>query len=881
MTSHFEEFMPPTQTAIRPRTWLLLALIVLLAAVTRFIDLDSAPVGGHGDVAWIGINALDWADNGIFPYYIWELYAPEPMIVQLTRLAFPFTGVGYIASRTVTAIFGVLLVLFLFPATWWLLDGVAYQQRERAALLASLAAAVSMHANYISRLGMRAALFPALVALLVWLTVWAWQRGRWWRWALAGAALALMQYDYIPARLFPIVLGLFFVYGYWAQREHWRLRWRGWIIMALVAFVLTLPNIITFINTPEAFSARADVGSAGTGGWIWNFDTSAEGGLLLLLIKKIGLELLAFGIYWLGPYNVMHQPMLAPLFYLGFLAAVIVALRFPRQMAYMWPLLALPVMFSTDLISGAVSEIHAVRQTGVLPFVFILSGLGLALIWQWLENRLPETVIQRELPALLLILAILPSGYTLSEYLSRSIPAQYADPATGIALEQTDVDISQAMLSAPEHAYLLPYDEYNRSNIAYLLSAVYRTRHSAINAEGSLQIANPPTEITVVTAESPYRIRHDGRASQWDTRLWVLLNAGQALLMPPLTSEQEQALLQSIETTTAEPVVDRSGSNIAQFYTIATPEDLFAPRPVLDHHLDAGFRLPSDSSAEEIRLVGYTLADINLHPNEVMYVTLFWQTIQQASEDYEIFVQIWNEAGEVISATHDFPYGGMYRTRIWKPDEITATHHWLQLPPEIPVGRYTLAAGLYRVLQNEPLIVSGANSSAGGDAAIAPDLRYPPPAAQGGAPPPQTLQFGDLLKVAGLDITVDETGLTAFDDWEATTNSTITVKLTWDVLARPEADYSLFLHLTAEDSAPPVAQADIALGGGAFPSGAWRSDDTLQDRVTLLLPDTLDAGSYTLWLGVYFYGDNSRLNPFLDGTSQPDGRVKLGTIKLN
>lgn len=873
--------MPETQPQIRPRTWFFLAVIVGIAAVTRFIYLESAPVGGHGDVAWIGINALDWVDNGVFPYYIWELYAPEPMIVQLTALAFPFTGVSYLASRTVTALFGVLLVALLFPATWWLLDGVGDRPRERAALLASLAAALSIHANYISRLGMRAALFPALLALLVWLTLWAWKRGGWWRWALAGAALALMQYNYIPARLVPVVLALWFAHGCWSQREQWRLRWRGWIIMAAVAFVLALPNIVTFLNTPEAFSARADVGSAGTGGWIWNFDTSAEGGLGVLLLKKIALEFLAFGTYWLGPYNVMQQPMLGPLFYIGFLAALVMAFRFPRQIATMWPLLAIPVMFSTDLISGAVAEIHAVRQTGVLPFVFILSGIGLAVIWGWLESRLRAPAAYRELPALLLLLAVLPAGYILVEYLGSYIPAQYADPATGISLEQTDVDISRAILENPDQAYLLPYDEYNRSNIAYLVSATFRTRHSAINGSGMLQIENPPEALTIVTASEPYRIRHDGRPSQWDTRLWVLLYNQQAWLLPPLTHDQETAVLGSIESAEAQSILDRSSTEIAQSYTINTPEGLFAPRGVPEHPMDAVFRLPGESRPDEVRLMGYDVPDIELHPGSVYYVTLYWQALRRTSEDYEIFVQIWNDAGEVLAQTHDFPYGGMYRSRIWRRDEITATHHWLQLPDEIPVGRYTLVTGLYRVLQNEPLAVSGANSAENGRAALARDLRSsPPPVVSASAPPPQPLQFGDLLTTTGLNVYVDGDPVEPFAEWEIPPGASLSLDVTWNVLERPALDYSLFLHLTAEDDAPPIAQADQPLGGGRFPSGAWRPGDMVMDSVSLMLPEELQAGRYSLWMGVYYYGDNSRLTPLLDGAPQADGRVRLGTVHI-
>ena len=67
----------------------LLLLIVVVAAIFRFIALDYAPSGGHGDVAWVGINALDWVDNGIWPFYVRELYAPEFFPVYLTGLLIP------------------------------------------------------------------------------------------------------------------------------------------------------------------------------------------------------------------------------------------------------------------------------------------------------------------------------------------------------------------------------------------------------------------------------------------------------------------------------------------------------------------------------------------------------------------------------------------------------------------------------------------------------------------------------------------------------------------------------------------------------------------------------------------------------------------------
>src|SRR5258707_6011618 len=101
----------------------------------------------------------------------------------------------------------------------------------------------------------------------------------------------------------------------------------------------------------------------------------------MLMLKTIAMTLLAFAIYWTGPYTIMGQPMLTPLFFLGFLIGIGALVRFPRQIAYAWPALAIPVMLLTDLISGAVAEIHALHQMGILRFVFMLSGVGLSHAW--------------------------------------------------------------------------------------------------------------------------------------------------------------------------------------------------------------------------------------------------------------------------------------------------------------------------------------------------------------------------------------------------------------------------------------------------------------------------------------------------------------------
>ena len=610
-----------------------LLLIVAIAAIFRFIALEYAPSGGHGDVAWIGINALDWVDRGIWPFYVRELYSPEFFPVYLTGLLLPVTGISYLPQRIITAFFGVLFVLFLYPATRWLLDDRPANFRSNAGLLAALAGAVSLHVVALQRLGMESPPFLTVVTLLVWWTARAWRRGGLVNWALAGAVLALAQYVFLAARLLPLVLALWIVHGWLFERARLREQWRGWLVMAVVSFVLTLPALILFVTTPEAFSARADAGTAQTGGWLWQYDTSAYGGTLSLMIQKLGLTLGALGFAWRGPYNIMNLPMLGPVFFGGFVASLPVALRQFRHIAYGWPLLAIPVMLITDLISGAVLEIHALHQMGVLPFAYILSGIGLAHVWQFIQQRVKSPGFRYGLALVLVAIALLPPMLRMAHYLTVVIPGQYADPLSTWQRAQTDVDLGRYLVANADRAFLLPYSEYTRSDVAWVLADGFRERRSAINADGTLDVPEPLDEVSVIFPSEPKRPRHDGFPARFDPRLWVLLHDHQVMFLPPLTAEQTAHVLEIQTNTASESLIDRSETEFARVYTVPGADEFFAPGQVVDYAMDATFN-------DELRLLGYALPGQDLQPGALTHISLFWQPLKPPAEDYEIFCAV-------------------------------------------------------------------------------------------------------------------------------------------------------------------------------------------------------------------------------------------------
>src|SRR5690349_23613327 len=107
---------------------------MLLGAIPRVANLERVPVGSDGDVAWYGINALDWVDRGVWPYYIRELYGAEPLSVYGIGAMIPLVGINETAPRLATALWNVIGIGLLYAAAYWLLADASEWLRVRAGL---------------------------------------------------------------------------------------------------------------------------------------------------------------------------------------------------------------------------------------------------------------------------------------------------------------------------------------------------------------------------------------------------------------------------------------------------------------------------------------------------------------------------------------------------------------------------------------------------------------------------------------------------------------------------------------------------------------------------------------------------------------------------
>ncbi len=281
----------------------------------------------------------------------------------------------------------------------------------------------------------------------------------------------------------------------------------------------------------------------------------------------------------------------------------------------------------------------------------------------------------------------------------------------------------------------------------------------------------------------------------------------------------------------------------------------YTPPPLLA----ANTQLPNLSSVDfgqQIRLRGYDLNSATVHPGGTLDLTLYWQALTQLSDDYSIFVHATDEVG-LLQAQHDsYPAGGLRPTRDWPLNQVVVDPHRLQLPAVLPgVKTLTLAAGVYRYADGQRLPTRQGEQWLLGQVTLGPG----PTQLQ-----PSRVNFGDEIALINYD----------FDRRLIQPGQTLTVTLTWEALAVPRTDYTVFVHLLL----PPDqvwAQRDAMPQAGAAPTSRWRVGQRLVDIYQLKVAPGAPPGVYWIEIGLYDPATGDRLTVNLD-----DAGVKLGQVRV-
>ena len=106
----------------------------------------------------------------------------------------------------------------------------------------------------------------------------------------------------------------------------------------------------------------------------------------------------------------------------------------------------------------------------------------------------------------------------------------------------------------------------------------------------------------------------------------------------------------------------------------------------------------------------------------------------------------------------------------------------------------------------------------------------------------------------------------------------VQVTLDWSTTREISSRYKVFIHVYSNTNLPPLAQHDSEPVGGSMPTNVWVSNEVITDMHGVSLPGDIQAGEYTLAVGMYSVEDGERLRVI--GERNLDDRLVLSKISI-
>ncbi|MBK8903733.1 MAG: glycosyltransferase family 39 protein [Anaerolineaceae bacterium] len=624
----------------------MLLLALGTAVFLRLYHVGSWPPGLYRDEAFNGLDALRVLQGDLAVFFTAN-NGREPLYIYLTTLSIALLGRTVLAMRLAAAVVGSLTtgLVYKLGRSWF---------GWRVGLLTAWLWAITLWPVHLSRLGLRAILLPAVLALAFWLGTEAYRRSqpRWW--LAAGAVYGLGFYTYLAIRFTPLLLlavGAFLLWrGQWERLR----RGVGWFVLGTA--VILIPLALFYWQNPELLLGRTGqvsiLNPAINGGDLWG-----------TLWRHIWRSLALF--FWQGDTILRHNPAGRPLFdwlMAGpFVLGLLWCLRHWRQPAAAIVLLWSSLMLGVTIL--AEDTPHFLRAVGILPAAIFLPALGLAWLWRW--SRLPQ-VVRRGLVAALVAGSLL---LTVWDYVNYS-----QQPDTALLFEAAATELAESL------------------NGEAAGTAVYLDRwfwdEASQKGWPSIPFLADLSDVTLYRPETGLPPAAPGQPVSLYT--WPF---GDLEYVPRLLVE-------------AEMVVVRNG-RLARGDLEPEPYPLYvryssAARPEVGAPINFGDRFWLQSSM------------VTQRDEQTLQIDLTWQKNGEELPSQTAFLHVLDANGLV--AQNDAPPGGLYWfAHWWQPDQWVQERRILHLPEPFDPTRHTIRVGLYDPATLERLTVIGPGGENFGD----------------------------------------------------------------------------------------------------------------------------------------------------------------------
>jgi 4-amino-4-deoxy-L-arabinose transferase-like glycosyltransferase len=637
--------------------WMILVLLLALAAFLRLYRLSDAPPGIHDDEiinAQIADQLRAGAPFSIF-YEAGEgregLYHPLLVASRALTAQVPH---WYRLPSVVCGLSTILLVYHL-SRRWF---------GPWAALVAVGGLAVAFWPVHLGREALRVVTFPPLsvgMALALWRGLAEPRlvksqrlnqsnRGALGWFALAGLLLGLTQYTYLAARVLPLFLALFIAFlAIFHRARLFTHRW-GLTLCVAIGAIVAAPALI-YIATHWGEQQRIMT----LKGPLEAFLVGDPRPVLSSTVKTLGM------FVWRGDpqphYNLPGRPVFGPVSGILFLAGVLIALLDLRHPASAFCLL----WTMTALVPGMLTQPapHFSRTAGALVTTFVFPGLAA----RWTAKRLgPKGRIGLAV-ALGLILSV-NAGLTFRDYFLRwtELKEVRAFHHAGLAEMARYLDHSpEAIADTTPIAACTPF-----LNEAHFFWRTDRQALRYLLNRRDLQIG----WYSCLEAQLFPRGGEEARylfGGEWDF----------ASFTPPELTGQAQTIAEFRGGRLARLDAARAGEYGLENWLaqMSRPE---APSSTI-------------SFGEMMTFRGYRIAPDAPAPGAELEVLTAWEVDSAPPQNLSIFLHLFDSDGTLL--TQGDALAALSDTL--HPGDVFLQRHKLALPPDMPPGEYRLKTGLY------------------------------------------------------------------------------------------------------------------------------------------------------------------------------------------
>ena len=264
-----------------------------------------------------------------------------------------------------------------------------------------------------------------------------------------------------------------------------------------------------------------------------------------------------------------------------------------------------------------------------------------------------------------------------------------------------------------------------------------------------------------------------------------------------------------------------------------------ADAPMPSHRLD---RTYLEDGRPLARLLGYELGQEGVEPGETVRVRLYWEVLGETEVNYVLFAQLFGRGAAKVGQRDTYPGLGHYPTSFWQAGQVIVDEIPLPVASDaVAPSRLRLDAGLYERGGSRLAVVDGATNPI--DMATIGWLKLAPTQAPSSPGVSTNYRLGDAIELTGYDLRQEP--------------NRAYVTLHWSCLAPIDRDYTVFVHLLAEERSL-ATQDDGPPMGGDYPTSFWSPGERIADQHVLDTAD-LPSGTYGLRVGMYLLETGQRL----------------------